>query len=183
MARAIQPDLVINNRTGHPGDYDTPEQRIGGFQIDRPWETCMTICQQWAWKPDDRMKSLEECLHTLLRTAGGDGNLLFNVGPMPGRRDRAAPGGTTQGNGRLAREKRRGRLWHPRRPVETLQPHRQHPQGRQDLSPCAQGGRSPRCPCSAKVLSPIKGGSTAGMTVTFEIPVDPWPMRSIPSSN
>ena len=83
MARAIQPDIVINNRTGHKGDYDTPEQRIGGFQIDRPWETCMTICQQWAWKPNDKMKSLEECIQTLIRTNGGDGNLLFNVGPQP----------------------------------------------------------------------------------------------------
>lgn len=83
MARGIQPDIVINNRTGHPGDYDTPEQRVGGFQIDRPWETCMTICRQWAWKPDDPMKSLKECLQTLIRTNGGDGNLLFNVGPMP----------------------------------------------------------------------------------------------------
>ncbi|MCB1132363.1 MAG: alpha-L-fucosidase, partial [Verrucomicrobiae bacterium] len=83
MARAIQPDIVINNRTGHPGDYDTPEQRIGGFQIDRPWETCMTICKQWAWKPNDTMKSLKECLQTLIRTNGGDGNLLFNVGPEP----------------------------------------------------------------------------------------------------
>ena len=83
MARAIQPDIVINNRTGHKGDYDTPEQRIGGFQIDRPWETCMTICNQWAWKPNDKMKSLEECIQTLIRTNGGDGNLLFNVGPEP----------------------------------------------------------------------------------------------------
>jgi alpha-L-fucosidase len=83
MVRAIQPDIVINNRTGHPGDYDTPEQRVGGFQIERPWETCMTICRQWAWKPDDPMKSLKECLQTLVRTSGGDGNLLFNVGPMP----------------------------------------------------------------------------------------------------
>jgi alpha-L-fucosidase len=83
LARSIQPDIVINNRTGAKGDYDTPEQRIGGFQIDRPWETCMTICRQWAWKPDDKMKSLEECLQTLIRTNGGNGNLLFNVGPMP----------------------------------------------------------------------------------------------------
>jgi alpha-L-fucosidase len=29
------------------------------------------------------MKSLEQCLRTLLQTVGGDGNLLFNVGPMP----------------------------------------------------------------------------------------------------
>ena len=43
----------------------------------------MTICRQWSWKPDDKMKTLPECLQTLIRTAGGDGNLLFNVGPMP----------------------------------------------------------------------------------------------------
>ncbi len=43
----------------------------------------MTICQQWAWKPNDQMKSLKECLQTLVTCAGGDGNLLFNVGPMP----------------------------------------------------------------------------------------------------
>lgn len=43
----------------------------------------MTICQQWAWKPNDRMKSLKECIQTLVRVVGGDGNLLFNVGPMP----------------------------------------------------------------------------------------------------
>ena len=65
------------------GDYSTPEQRIGGFDRERPWETCMTICRQWAWKPNDEMKSRKQCLQTLLRTAGGDGNLLFNVGPMP----------------------------------------------------------------------------------------------------
>ncbi len=83
MARTIQPDIVINNRTGAKGDYDTPEQHIGGFKMDRPWETCMTICDQWAWKPNDRMKSLEQCLRTLIQTTGGDGNLLFNVGPTP----------------------------------------------------------------------------------------------------
>jgi alpha-L-fucosidase len=43
----------------------------------------MTICTQWAWKPNDTMKSLKQCLDTLIRCAGGDGNLLFNVGPMP----------------------------------------------------------------------------------------------------
>lgn len=81
MVRALQPDILINNRTGDGGDYDTPEQKIGGFQMNRPWETCMTICRQWAWKPNDTMKTLKECLQTLIRTAGGDGNLLFNVGP------------------------------------------------------------------------------------------------------
>ena len=97
FVRRLQPSLIVNNRvakarkgmegTSAPqqfaGDYDTPEQRIGGFNMDRPWETCMTICQQWAWKPDDRMKSFDESIRTLVATAGGNGNLLFNVGPMP----------------------------------------------------------------------------------------------------
>jgi alpha-L-fucosidase len=83
MVRKLQPDILINDRTGDGGDYDTPEQKVGKFQMDRPWETCMTICRQWAWKPGDEMKSLKQCLRTLVYCAGGDGNLLFNVGPMP----------------------------------------------------------------------------------------------------
>ncbi len=79
--REVQPGILVNNRTGAPGDFSTPEQRVGGFDNKRPWETCMTIARQWAWKPDDEVKSLEQCLHGLLRSAGGDGNLLFNVGP------------------------------------------------------------------------------------------------------
>jgi alpha-L-fucosidase len=83
MIRKLQPRILINNRDGLAEDFDTPEQVIGKFQHDRPWESCITICQQWAWKPNDKMKSLSECLETLVRCAGGDGNLLFNVGPMP----------------------------------------------------------------------------------------------------
>ncbi len=83
MIRGLQPHVIINNRAGLPADHDTPEQRIGKFQNDRPWETCMTICRQWAWKPNDQMKSLKQCIDTLVRVVGGDGNLLFNVGPMP----------------------------------------------------------------------------------------------------
>jgi alpha-L-fucosidase len=96
--KKAQPNLIINNRVSkgrhgmagttkqsdlNAGDFDTPEQRIGGFNRERPWETCMTICRQWAWKPNDNMKSLKECIQTLLYTVGGDGNLLLNVGPMP----------------------------------------------------------------------------------------------------
>ena len=66
FARSLQPDIIINNRSGAPGDYDTPEQRVGKYQDNRPWETCMTICRQWAWKPNDDMKSLKQCLQTLV---------------------------------------------------------------------------------------------------------------------
>ena len=94
--RGIKDDLLINNRVDKgregmagttksnvfAGDFATPEQQVGKFDIDNAWETCMTIATQWAWKANDQLKSKEECIHTLLQTVGGDGNLLFNVGPM-----------------------------------------------------------------------------------------------------
>ena len=83
MCRELQPGIMINNRCGVAGDFGTPEQRIGRMQTDRPWETCMTLCTQWSWKPNDKMKSLEQCIHTLVQVVGKDGNLLLNVGPMP----------------------------------------------------------------------------------------------------
>ncbi len=81
--RSLQPDILINNRCSVPADYDTPEQTVGRFQRNRPWESCITICQQWSFKSNDTMKSVKECVETLVRCSGGDGNLLFNVGPTP----------------------------------------------------------------------------------------------------
>ncbi len=83
MVRRLQPHVIINNRAGLEADYDTPEQNIGKFQTERAWETCMTIGDQWAWKPNDSIKSLKQCIQTLVKVAGADGNFLFNVGPMP----------------------------------------------------------------------------------------------------
>ena len=86
MVRRLQPDILINNRTGAGGDYDTPEQKIGKFQLDRPWESCMTVSAHnaWAWGgANDGVKSAAACLNMLILGAGGDGNILLNVGPRP----------------------------------------------------------------------------------------------------
>jgi alpha-L-fucosidase len=83
MMRTLQPQIIINDRCGLRADNDTPEQFIGKMQTGRPWETCMTIGDQWSWKPNDRIKSLKTCMQTLVKVVCGDGNLLFNVGPMP----------------------------------------------------------------------------------------------------
>jgi alpha-L-fucosidase len=83
MMRQLEPDLIINDRAGLAADLDTPEQRIGMFQINRPWETCATVGTQWAYKPEDTLRPIEECLRGLVCCAIGDGNLLFNVGPRP----------------------------------------------------------------------------------------------------
>ena len=86
MARSLQPDITFNDRSGDGGDYDTPEQQIGGFNLERPWESCMTISAHnaWAWGgAQDGVKPLDACLKMLISGAGGDGNVLLNVGPRP----------------------------------------------------------------------------------------------------
>ena len=95
--KSLKKDLIINNRLGKEiaglenkdidaskmiGDFDTPEQTVGRMNMNMPWESCITICTNWAWVPNDKMKSLQQCIHTLASTSGGNGNLLLNVSPM-----------------------------------------------------------------------------------------------------
>jgi len=83
MVRGLQPDIVINNRSGMPEDLDTPEQQIQGS--DRPWETCMTIDDLWwGYHPGDpNLKSPMQLVRNLVRCVSGNGNFLLNVGPKP----------------------------------------------------------------------------------------------------
>ena len=99
LVKKLQPQIVINNRldlsdqdAGNPknigphADYCTPEQWIGGYDTQHPWESCMTLSarNQWAWGgAEDGVKPYQACLEMLIRCAGGDGNVLLNVGPMP----------------------------------------------------------------------------------------------------
>ncbi len=97
LVRQLQPQILVNNRLEmstaeqwiHQGelhsneDYYTPEQHIGAYDDKTPWETCMTLGTQWSWKPDDKIKSAGEVISILAQCAGGDGNLLLDVGPMP----------------------------------------------------------------------------------------------------
>ncbi len=96
IVRALQPNIIINNRLdieagiydakteiGPNADYATPEQEVGTFNTQIPWETCMTIGTQWSWKPNDTLKTSGECIGILVQCATGDGNLLLDVGPMP----------------------------------------------------------------------------------------------------
>ena len=98
------PGLMINDRNGgnHSmgavpgtagmlldrsvwGDFATPEQHVPDSLIpDRPWETCMTINDTWAYNPDDtNYKSTATIIKALVEVVGKGGNLLLNVGPRP----------------------------------------------------------------------------------------------------
>ncbi|MGA3172658.1 MAG: alpha-L-fucosidase [Chthoniobacteraceae bacterium] len=81
MARQLQPLILINNRASIPGDFDTPEQHVGSFQNNRPWESCITLTTSWSYSPSSPVKSLKEVLTLLVETITGDGNLLLDVGP------------------------------------------------------------------------------------------------------
>ena len=82
MIRALQPDIVINDRLPGAGDYDTPEQFVPAEPPARAWETCLTMNESWAWNPDDPdYKSSRALVHTLCEVAGRGGRLLLNVGP------------------------------------------------------------------------------------------------------
>ena len=95
LVKKAQPKIIIDNRLDlGPGnndtqmlspfaDYYSPEQHIGGYDDQRPWETCMTLGTQWSWKPNDNIKTAADVIAVLARAAGGDGNLLLDVGPMP----------------------------------------------------------------------------------------------------
>ena len=81
--RELQPDILVNNRCGTDGDYTILEQKKGTFNNTRPWETCITLGTSWSWRVNDDIKSLAQCIQTLLNCVGADANLLLNIGPMP----------------------------------------------------------------------------------------------------
>ncbi|MDB6093622.1 MAG: Alpha-L-fucosidase [Verrucomicrobia bacterium] len=84
MIHALRPDIVINDRCGVPADWSTPEQTIGAYNLERDWESCMTFTGFWSWHGFQApVIPFEECLRNLIRCAGGNGNLLMNVGPLP----------------------------------------------------------------------------------------------------
>ena len=82
MVRRLQPEILLNNRTGLPGDFGTPEQVIR--PEDRPWELCDSMGDLWGASPQDRnRKSTLEILIRLITCVSKDGNMLLNVGPRP----------------------------------------------------------------------------------------------------
>ena len=82
MVRKLQPEIIINNRTGLPEDFATPEQRIQA--ADRAWEACMTMNGSWGYqRADDDWKSPKTIVRNLITCARDGGNYLLNIGPRP----------------------------------------------------------------------------------------------------
>ncbi len=81
---SINPNIIINNRCCVAGDYYTPEQKIGTIDMDNAWESCMTFTGFWSWHGfTSNVITTQKCLDYLISCAGGNGNLLIDVGPLP----------------------------------------------------------------------------------------------------
>ena len=84
MVFALQPDIIVNNRNGLPGDFQTPEQQITADKNGRAWESCMTLNDSWGYqRADDDWKSPRRVVQNLIACAKDSGNYLLNIGPKP----------------------------------------------------------------------------------------------------
>ena len=87
--REATPGILVNNRMHSRkdlwGDFDTPEQQVGAYRVDYPWESCISMGGgNWSWLGRDyAVLSYRTSLRTLISCAGGGGNLLLNTGPRP----------------------------------------------------------------------------------------------------
>lgn len=88
-ARAINPDIIIDNRADIEQDLFTPEQyqptewirheETGELVV---WEACQTFSGSWGYFRDETSwKSPEMLIQMLINTVSLGGNLLMNVGP------------------------------------------------------------------------------------------------------
>ena len=89
LARSLQPDIIIDNRTQIEQDIWTPEQyqplkwvrhKDTGELVT--WEACQTFSGSWGYHRDESTwKSPEILIQMLINTVCIGGNLLMNVGP------------------------------------------------------------------------------------------------------
>lgn len=88
-ARALQPDIIIDNRTEIEQDISTPEQyqmlswpkhpQTGELLV---WEACQTFSGSWGYFRDEcTWKTPKMLIDMLINTVSIGGNLLMNVGP------------------------------------------------------------------------------------------------------
>lgn len=84
MVFQLQPDIIVDNRNGLPGDFSTPEQEIVAEKGSRSWESCMTLNDSWGYhRADDNWKSAKTVIRNLISCSRDGGNYLLNIGPKP----------------------------------------------------------------------------------------------------
>ena len=84
-ARKQHPGLISVDRTmrGKNENYQTPERSIPDRQLDYPWESCVTLANDWGWTPNAPYKSAQKVINTLAEIVAKGGCYLLGIGPTP----------------------------------------------------------------------------------------------------
>lgn len=77
------PGLISVDRTirGKNENYQTPERGIPETQLNYPWESCITLSNDWGWVPDAPYKSPAKIIAMLAEITAKGGSLLLGIGP------------------------------------------------------------------------------------------------------
>ncbi len=82
-ARQNNPGLIAVDRTirGKNENYQTPERGIPETQLNVPWESCITLSNDWGWVPNAPYKTAQKVINTLTEITAKGGCLLLGIGP------------------------------------------------------------------------------------------------------
>lgn len=83
--RSAQADMLIVDRTigGIYENYVTPERKIPDIPPKKVWESNIPLANNWGFSPNDKYKSIDEILQSLVQVVSLGGNLILGVGPKP----------------------------------------------------------------------------------------------------
>ncbi len=84
-ARKVSPGMISVDRTiqGPNENYQTPERSIPEAQKDHPWESCITLSNDWGWTPNPRYKTARRVIDILAEITAKGGCFVLGVGPTP----------------------------------------------------------------------------------------------------
>ena len=85
QARKVSPGLICVDRTikGPNENYQTPERSVPETQLSHPWESCITLSNDWGWTPRPRFKTARRVIGLLSEITAKGGCLALGVGPTP----------------------------------------------------------------------------------------------------
>lgn len=84
-ARQKNTGLISVDRSirGKNENYQTPERGIPATQLNYPWESCITLSNDWGWVPNAPYKSFQKVISLLAEIVAKGGCFVLGVGPTP----------------------------------------------------------------------------------------------------
>ena len=82
-ARKRNPGMLSVDRMikGHNENYQTPERGVPQTKLDIPWESCITLSNDWGWTPNAPYKSSRWVINTLAEITAKGGCFVLGIGP------------------------------------------------------------------------------------------------------